>query len=250
MKILILEDEEPNFKRLSKMLTSLRPDAEIVGPIDSIADAKNYLARNSTDLILADIRLSDGLAFEAFDEIELRCLVIFTTAYDEYAIKAFKYNGIDYLLKPIVKEELASALDKSERLRGEQTIPGLKELYSLLEKESTKYRQRFLVPDKDGMIAVSTDEIRYIESDSGLAKLHLSKKRIFTIDLSLDEIERQLNPDMFLRVTRYHIVNISAVERLTTWFGRKTKVQVADWPEAEIYVIKEKAPVLKRWLDR
>ena len=100
------------------------------------------------------------------------------------------------------------------------------------------------------MIAVSTDEIRYISAASGLAKLHLSEKRIFTIDLSLDEIERQLDPDLFLRVTRYHVVNVHAVERLTTWFGRKTKVQVADWPDAEIYVIKEKAPALKRWLDR
>lgn len=100
------------------------------------------------------------------------------------------------------------------------------------------------------LIAVSTDEIRYISAASGLAKLHLSEKRIFTIDLSLDEIEQQLDPDLFLRVTRYHVVNVHAVERLTTWFGRKTKVQVADWPDAEIYVIKEKAPALKRWLDR
>lgn len=250
MKILILEDEEPNYKRLSKMLANLRPNAEVFGPIDNVAEARDFLANNVVDLILADIRLSDGLAFEAFDETDLRRPVIFTTAYDEYAIKAFKYNGIDYLLKPIVKEELAAALDKSDSLKGSGDIPGLNELFSLLDKDNTKYRRRFLVPDRDGMIAVPIEQIRYISSENGMTKLYLTKNRVFSIDYSLDEIERQLDPEQFLRVTRYHIVSISAVERLTTWFGRKTKVQVADWPDAEIYVIKEKAPALKRWLDR
>lgn len=250
MKILILEDEEPNNKRLRKMLAGLRPDAEALGPIDNVAEARDFLTGNTVDLILADIRLSDGLAFEAFDETDLRCPVIFTTAYDEYAIKAFKYNGIDYLLKPIVREELASALDKSDVLRGKEETPGLNELFRLLDKENTRYRRRFLVPDRDGMIAVPTEQIRYISSENGMARLHLTKNRVFSIDSSLDEIERQLDPEQFLRVTRYHIVSISAIERLTTWFGRKTKIQIIDWPDAEIYVIKEKSPLLKHWLDR
>lgn len=250
MKILILEDEEPNYKRLSKMLANLRPNAEVFGPIDNVAEVRVFLTENTVDLIVADIRLSDGLAFEAFDETDLRCPVIFTTAYDEYAIKAFKYNGIDYLLKPIVKEELAMALDKSDALKGKDEIPGLNELFRLLDKDNTKYRRRFLVPDRDGMIAVSTEQIRYISYENGMAKLYLTKNRIFSIDYSLDEIERELDPEQFLRVTRYHIVSISAIERLTTWFGRKTKIQIIDWPDAEIYIIKEKAPLLKRWLDR
>lgn len=250
MKILILEDEEPNYKRLRKMLAGLRQNAEVFGPIDNVVEARVFLTDNTVDLILADIRLSDGLAFEAFDETDLRCPVIFTTAYDEYALKAFKYNGIDYLLKPIVREELAAALDRSDSHKDRRDIPGLNDLFRLLDKENVRYRRRFLVPDRDGMIAVSTEEIRFISSENGMATLHLSKGRVFSIDVSLDEIERQLDPEQFLRVTRYHIVCISAVERLTTWFGRKTKVQIADWPDAEIYVIKEKAPLLKRWLDR
>lgn len=250
MKILILEDEEPNFMRLQKLLLSLRDKAEIIGPIDNIMDARTFLASNKVDLILADIRLSDGLAFEAFDETTIKCPVIFTTAYDEYAIKAFKYNGIDYLLKPIVKKELAVALDKYDSRNQENGSQSLDELYNLLRKDCSKYRQRFLVSDKDGLISVATDDIRYIATDTGIVKLYLTRKRSHVIDISLDEIERQLDPDKFLRVTRNHIINISAVERLTTWFSRKTKIQIADWPDAEIFVTKEKAPALRQWLDR
>lgn len=113
-----------------------------------------------------------------------------------------------------------------------------------------RYRQRFLVSDKDGLISIATDNIRYIATDAGVVKLYLANRRSYAIDISLDEIERQLNPDKFLRVTRNHIISISAVERLTVWFNRKTKIQIADWPDAEIFVTKEKAPNLRQWIDR
>lgn len=250
MNILILEDEEPNFMRLKKLVLSLREKAEITGLVDSVAEAKAILKSSPADLILADIRLSDGLVFEAFDGVELRCPVIFTTAYDEYAIKAFRYNGMDYLLKPIVKEELAAALDRYDS-RQQVNAPGtLAELYNLLHREYDGYRQRFLMPDRDGLVAVAADDIRYIDTDSGMVRLYLSRKRCFALDISLDEIERRLDPDKFMRVTRNHIINISAVERLTTWFGRKTKIQILDWPDADIFVTKEKAPALRQRLER
>lgn len=114
----------------------------------------------------------------------------------------------------------------------------------------TSYRRRFLVPDKEGMIIVPVDSIRFITSEAGLSRIFTSEKRVYTLGRSLEEMGRGLDPERFMRVTHHHIVNVDAIERLTNWFNRKTKVQVADWPDAEIYVIKERLPELRRWLDR
>lgn len=250
MNVLIIEDEKPNFIHLRKLLGSLRPKARIIGPVDNVADAGDILSESDFDLILADIQLSDGLVFEAFDGVAVKKPIIFTTAYDEYAIKAFKYNGIDYLLKPIDKDDLSNALDRFDQNRDHESSQQLDALYDMLRKDCARFRQRFLVPDRDGMVSVSTDEIRFISTDTGIVRLYLARKRTYAVDISLDEIENQLDPDKFLRVTRQHILRIDAVERLTTWFSRKTKVQIADWPDAEIYVSKERSSVLRQWLDR
>lgn len=248
MKILIIEDETPNFLRLQKLLNDIIPEAEIVGPADSVAAAKDILSCRTFDIILADIRLSDGLVFEAFDEAVIKSPVIFTTAYDEYAIKAFKYNGVDYLLKPIAKTELEASLKKVQDKSGVFKGEDLNKLYRLLQNGGVRYRERFLVQEKDGYNIIMADDVRYIYFEGGITRLFLKDGHRFIIDQPLNELEEQLDPKRFFRATRQHIVNIDGVERISNWFNRKVKIHLADYQDVEIIVSKEKTSFLKQWL--
>lgn len=176
--------------------------------------------------------------------------VIFTTAYDEFALKAFHYNGIAYLLKPIDKEELVEAVEKSRRLIVPSATKEIAEIYRLLKGKPEVYRQRFLVAEKDGFITVPVSEISYISAETGLAHLYLKNKRQYHIDMALDDIDTQLDPMQFFRVTRQQIVNISSVLRISNWFNRKIKIILTEYPAAEIVVGKDKVTRLKQWLDR
>ena len=251
MNVLIIEDERHNADRLKRLLNGNFDDITVYGPLPSIADIRRFFNEpEKIDLILADIRLSDGLSFDALNDIPGDIPVIFTTAYDEYALKAFNYNGIAYLLKPIDKEELVEAVEKSRR---QQELSGSKELaeiYRLLQGKSEVYRQRFLVADADGYITVPVTEISYICSEGGMACLYLKNRHRHHIDLALDDIDSQLDPKQFFRATRGQIVNISSVRRISNWFNRKIKIILSEYPDAEIVVGKDKVTRLKQWLDR
>lgn len=165
-------------------------------------------------------------------------------------LKAFHYNGIAYLLKPIDKEELVEAVEKSRRLTAPSATKEIAEIYRLLQEKPEVYRQRFLVAEKDGYITVPVSEISYISTDSGLARLYLKNKRQYHIDMALDDIDTQLDPLQFFRATRQQIVNISSVRRISNWFNRKIRIILSEYPDAEIVVGKDKVTRLKQWLDR
>lgn len=251
MNILIIEDERHNADRLTRLLKSSFNDLTVYGPLPSIADIRRFFNEpEKIDLILADIRLSDGLSFDALKDIPGDIPVIFTTAYDEYAIKAFHYNGIAYLLKPIDKEEQVEAVEKSRRLMAPSTTKEIAEIYRLLQGKPELYRQRFLVAEKDGYITVPVSEISYNSAESGLARLYLRNGKHYHIDMALDDIDTQLDPMQFFRATRQQIVNISSVQRISNWFNRKIKIILTEYPDAEIVVGKDKVTRLKQWLDR
>ena len=251
MNVLILEDEKHNADRLKRLLSSSFDDISVCGPLTSIAEIRRFFnVPVKIDLIFADIRLSDGLSFDALKDIPGDVPVIFTTAYDEYALKAFHYNGIAYLLKPIDKEELAEAVEKSRRMIAPTATKEIVEIYRLLKGKPEVYRQRFLVAEKDGYITVPVSEISYISAESGLAHLYLKNKKQCRIDMSLDEIDTQLDPLQFFRATRQQIVNISSVQRISNWFNRKIKIVLTGYPDVEIVVGKDKVSRLKQWLDR
>lgn len=251
MNVLIIEDEKHNADRLTRLLNSNFGDMTVHGPLTSIAAIRRFFnAPEKVDLILADIRLSDGLSFDALKDIPGDIPVIFTTAYDEYALKAFHYNGIAYLLKPIDKEELIEAVEKSRRMIAPSATKEIAEIYRLLQGKSEVYRQRFLVTEKDGYITVPVSEISYISAESGLARLYLKNKKQYHIDMTLDDIDTQLDPMLFFRATRQQIVNISSVRRISNWFNRKIKIILTEHPDAEIVVGKDKVTRLKQWLDR
>lgn len=258
MKILIVEDEEMAVKKLTKTLTAVEPAAEIVGVAGSIRETVDWLKVHPTpELILMDIELADGQSFQIFEETEVKSTVVFTTSYDEYAIKAFKVNSIDYLLKPIQKEDLRAALDKFTHVKslyqGANSEPAMnvtsliKELQQLQPKE---YRQRFLVQYVQKLISVETQQIAYFYSDERLNLFKTFDGKKMAVDYTLDELEAMLDPTRFFRVSRSFLVAIDSVEQIQSYFGNRLALQLKPAIDKEVIVSREKLTPFKTWMGK
>lgn len=252
MNILIIEDEQRNANRLMRILGELSPEYKIVGHTTSVVDSIEYFRENTdVSLILADVRLSDGLSFEVFKEVNVSVPVIFTTAYDEYAIQAFKYNSFDYLLKPVVKEELENALKRVKEFAGNNTSDNdLSRLIQYMERTQFKYRCRFLLPYRDGYKIIKVDEIFYIYSELKITKLVLKDGTTEAVPYTLEELEKQLDPELFFRANRQFIIHIDSVDRVGNYFNSKLKLHIKQHPDLEVLVSREKAPLFKAWMDK
>lgn len=283
MKVLIIEDEFRNYNRLRKMLQAYDPTMTIEGPLESVEETRQWLSvhkgENAPDLVLADIRLSDGISFDALDGLDASSSLVFTTAYDEYALQAFQYNGLAYLMKPIEEEELHQTLDRIKLIRGKannsspstflSTSPSafpsvtssssaylesvdLKNLLAQMRADNYQYRERFLVPYKDGYEVVNVEDVAFICTEFKDTRIYLmgEKKKFYSISMSLDEIERQLNPHRFFRVNRQFIINVSVVKGLKTYFGGKLRVCILGYEEEEVMCSRDKASQLKEWLNQ
>lgn len=248
-RILIIEDEKPNADRLRRILKEINPLAEIVDVLDSIADSVLWFSQHvMPDLVTMDIRLSDGLSFELLEKTRIDCPIIFTTAYDEYAVRAFKYNSIDYLLKPVEQEELAAALNKLEaRNPGSLDATSLQGLLNFIQAKD--FRSRFLLPYRDGFKTVMVEEVLYFFSEHKISRAKLKSGAVETLPQTIEELEQQLNPKEFFRANRQFIVHINAIRQLHNYFNGKLKVELKNNDDAEIIVSRDKAPVLKAWLD-
>lgn len=245
--ILIIEDEVLNSDRLRRLITTSFPKAT-VKVLESVADSIEWLHSNTQpNVILSDVRLSDGLCFEIFETVKIECPVIFTTAYDEYAIKAFKANGIDYLLKPVDPEELKTAFEKVELLSSKQQSLPLQDLIQYLKP--AEYRTRFLLPKNDGYKTVLVSDITYFYSEWKITKAKLQNGMEETIPNTLEEIEKQLDPQLFFRANRQYIIHIDSIQFIHNHFNGKLKIVLKKNAEIEIIVSREKAAILKKWLD-
>jgi two-component system response regulator LytT len=254
MKLLIIEDEKHNANRLQAMIKELNPDISIVGVLESVADSIEWFSSNQeTDLILMDVRLADGLCFEIFSACNITTPVIFTTAYDEYAIRAFKVNSIDYLLKPIHKEELGGALAKYDQLTKligkQQPDPMISNLIDIIKKQDPVYRSRFLIQINDGYKTVVVNDIDYIYSEFKITNLVLENGQEHAVPYTMDEMEEQLDPAIFFRANRQHIISINSIKDIHNFFNGKLKVILHKYPDAEIFISREKAAAFKQWLD-
>lgn len=247
-KIVIVEDEKLNADRLTRLISTLLPDINIVAVLESIAESLSWFDDNSMpDLVLMDIRLSDGLSFEILKQVTITCPIIFTTAYDEYAVQAFKHNGIDYLLKPIDLEELELALNKAEKFGA--AIYDKLAIENLIDQLKPKdFRTRFLLPYKDGYKTLLTSEVSYIVVDLKLTMAHMINGSKLVLPQTMDELEQQLNPKEFFRANRQFIINIDAVIQVLNYFNGKLKVVVKGC-QTEILVSREKSAALKTWMD-
>ncbi|MCS4304496.1 DNA-binding response regulator [Chryseobacterium pennae] len=249
-KILIVEDERPNADRLKRLLLKLRPHIEILSVEDSITSTVNWLENNVVpDIIMMDIRLADGLSFEIFNKHEIKSAVIFTTAYDEYAVQAFKYNSIDYLLKPIEEEELDAALKRYETFMEAVPVVGsaIEGLLNYLQPKD--YRKRFLIVHRDGYKTVLAEDILYFYTELGISKAMLNTGVVENIPQTLEELEKQLDPKFFFRANRQFIIHIDSVKQIFNHFNGKLKLELRKQPEMEVIVSREKASVFKSWMD-
>jgi two-component system response regulator LytT len=252
MKILIIEDERHNANRLQAMVKEINPELVVCDILESVSDSIEWFnSHPSPDLILMDVRLADGLCFEIFSSSTVTAPVIFTTAYDEYAIRAFKVNSIDYLLKPIHRPELEAALNKfSQLVSNQQPDPAITDLINIIKKQGTTYRSRFLIPINDGYKSVGVEEVDYIYSEFKVTHLVSSDRQVYATTQTMDELEEQLDPSLFFRANRQHIISLGIIKDIHNYFNGKLKVIINKYPEAEIIISREKAVSFKQWLDR
>ena len=251
MKILIFEDEQRNAARLIRLLNDIDATFVIEGPLASIKESVGFFkSGNTTDLILADIRLTDGLSFEALKYAPASVPIIFITAYDEYAVQAFKFNSFDYLLKPVDADELEAAIDKATKVGKNYAEENLRQLFDALQKNQYRYRERFLLPYRDGYKTVRVSDINHIVTENKTVYLCLNNGTSEAVNVSMDELEQQLNPNCFFRANRQYIINVEHVLFLGIFFGGKLIVRLKGYPDTKITVSKEKAQRLKEWIDR
>lgn len=253
MRILIIEDEQSNADRLKRMLEG---EHEIVGVCASNAEVKAFFANsthNDVDLILSDIQLGDGLSFESLRTIPEAIPVIFTTAYDQYAVQAFRFNSLDYLLKPIDADELHAALEKvssSKYQDSSSTTDAIAQLLESVKSQSIRYRERFLIPHRsDEYLIIPVSEVSHITIRDGVVRLCTLQGKYHTLNMTLEEVESQLDPQRFMRVNRQYIISAIAVQKLSTYFLGKMRIHMTAAPDEEIIVSKDKVATVKRWLD-
>lgn len=255
MKILIIEDEELAVKKLHKMLISIDTEIEVIANLDSIESSVAWLENNETpDLIMMDIELLDGRSFEIFNRVKVKSPVIFTTSYDEYALKAFKVNSVDYLLKPIQKEDLAAALDKYKKMFVSAAPPSInmdllvKELRQKLQPK--EFRKRFLVKNVQKLVSVETDEIAYFYSDGRLNFFKTYDNKKYVVDYTMDDMEEMLDPERYFRISRSFYVSINSVDQINDYFGNRLILTLKPSVDKEALVSREKVTEFKRWLGK
>jgi two-component system, LytTR family, response regulator LytT len=248
MKAVIIEDETAAVRNLQAILKEVAPDVEIIAVLDSIQKSVAWLTANQApDLIFMDIHLADGESFLIFDKAEVEAPVIFTTAYDEYALEAFKTNGIDYLLKPINPEDITRALSKLRKFSGHDKF-GFNSANETAVSEI--YHRTFLIPIKDKLIPLSTSKIAYFYSKNEKVTVCTVDGLFYLMDKTLDSVSEKLDPDNFFRANRQFIVSHSAVKEISIWFGNRLSVELCVETQERIIISKARVPEFKRWLIR
>lgn len=251
MKVIIIEDEKPAARRLQRMLNEL--DIEPSAMLHSVEESVNWFHNNDhPDLIFLDIQLSDGLSFEIFEEVDVKSAIIFTTAFDEYALKAFKLNSVDYLLKPIDIDELAVAVTKFKELfRSSSLSPmDIESIKTIFKPPGVKYKKRFTVKIGQHLKMIASQQISCFYSENKATNLHTIDNRSYLLEESLDQLESKLDPDIFFRVSRKYFVNINTIKDIISYSNSRLKLIMDGYTDAEIIVSRERVRDFKDWLDR
>ncbi len=251
MNVIIIEDEKPAARRLNRMLGDLNINVHTM--LHSVQESIEWFSNNEhPDLIFLDIQLSDGLSFEIFDTLTIKSSIIFTTAYDEYALKAFKLNSIDYLLKPIDDEELETAVNKyNEQLPQKQQLQvdfeDIKKL--LINPMDRVYKKRFTTKVGQHLKIFSVEDIECFYSENKGTYLHTTDNRNYLIDTTLESLEEELNPQQFFRVSRKFYININAIKDIISYTNSRLQIKLNHFNEQEIIVARERVKDFKLWLE-
>ncbi|MEN9571307.1 MAG: hypothetical protein RL172_2538 [Bacteroidota bacterium] len=253
MKVLIIEDEAPAANRLCKLLQTHMDEAEIMQRLDSVEASVKYLQQATTqpDLIFMDIQLADGLSFDIFNQVNVNTPVIFTTAFDQYTLKAFKVNSIDYLLKPIDDTELQKALEKFEKFYA-KTPQEISDKIAAVIKEMNfvKYKERLLIKRGQQLSYLKTGNTAFCFADGKLCYAVDFNGVKYLLENNLSQLEEQLKPEVFFRVSRHLLVNIEAVKKVHTWLGGRLKIETSPPPPVDSIVSRERVNSFKDWLGQ
>lgn len=253
MKAIIIEDEKPSARRLSRMLDDIGIKPEIM--LHSVHESVEYLLNHSApDLIFLDIQLSDGLSFEIFDQVDINSAIIFTTAYDEYALQAFKLNSIDYLLKPIDEDELKAAVERFElrfRESEKKQLIDFNEIAKMLGNPVDRvYKKRYTAKVGEHLKLFNTDEVQLFYSENKGSYLNLENGRNYLIDDKLESIEKELDPSQFFRISRQAIINVNAIDDMISYTNSRLKIKINSFKEMELIVSRERVKDFKNWLEK
>ena len=247
MRVLIVEDETTAFENLSQMLCAIDPTLEIVGNTEGVQQTVRWLNGNpQPDLIFMDIHLSDGSAFTIFEMMEIEIPIIFTTAYDQYAIDAFRVNSIDYLLKPVKQERLESALNKLRRLSKNDLEQYMEQISKL--RPARKYNAAMLVSAKDKLIPIKIDDIACFYSSGGVSVIYMRDGRCLPYTKTLEQVIENLDPNRFIRANRQYIIARDSVKDITLWFDSRLRITLDVQTPEQIYISKNKASEFKKWI--
>ena len=249
MNILILEDEARAANHLERLITKVSPGMKIIAKLESVRDGVTFLRANSNiDLIFSDIQLADGLSFELFRQVSVKCPIIFTTAYDHYAIEAFKTNGIDYLLKPIEEERLQKAIEKVK-----QFTPAfaLEKILALANASTNRnYKSRFMVKVGDKIKSIPVEDILAFYSLEKSTFIQTTGNRSYCIDYALDQLEELLDPTICFKINRKYIVTMKACSNILAWTNSRLRLKIEGIDDQDIIVARERAQDFKNWLDK
>lgn len=251
MNYIIIEDEQYNAELLKSIVEKYNATAQLMAILPSIQDSVEWLNEHSQpEVIFMDIRLADGLSFEIFKQVEIVSPVIFTTAYDEYALQAFKVYGAAYLLKPIVQEELEDALNKIKRIKPQFSGNDVEALMDMFRTQQKKYKTRFLLHFRETYKVIPVEEIDYAFLEHKTVYFRLIDGSTIAVPYNLEELEEQLDPQFFFRVNRQYILHVNSIESMHKYFNEKTKIVLKRDRDAEVIVSRIKMPQFKMWLDR
>lgn len=249
MNILLIEDEKLAVNRLLTLLKVHFSDANFHGNLDSISASIKWLSSNpSPDLILCDIQLADGLSFGIFEKVKVTSPVIFTTAYDQYAIKAFQVNAIDYLLKPIDSVELTRAVEKFKRSQI-QPVVDLRILKDLLQPQQVNFKSRFLIRYGEKIQSIPVEDISFVFSEERVTFLQTHEGKKFVIDYTLDQTESQIDPRIFFRLNRKYLCKAEAILEILSYSNSRLKIKIKNCPDNDVLISREKVGDFKNWLD-
>lgn len=253
MKVLIIEDEPQAAKRLESLITSLEPQAVILNKIDTVKNAVQWIQSNpAPDLIFMDIQLADGISFQIFEQCEVKSPVIFTTAYDAYALKAFKVNSIDYILKPIDKDEMGAALKKfhSVNRTSQDSKKVLDNIGQAIQMLTKKYKTRFVIKVGEHLKSVEVSEILFFFSLEKATFCQTKDGRKNILDFTLDQLEEILDPTRFFRINRKHIVAADSIQDMISYTNSRLRLVLKTSDDNDVIVARERVQEFKDWLDR
>lgn len=251
MKVVIIEDEQLAARRLENMILSYDPEIKVLAKLESVEESVEWFRNNAhPDLIFLDIHLEDDLSFAIFDKVQVSSPIIFTTAFDEYAIRAFKLKSIDYLLKPIIQEELNNAIRKYNDLitPSRQTVD-LTSLYKLISQKNPTYKERFSITVGQKIRTFTIPEIAYFYSTEGISFMVLKNKSEYPVDDSLEILTQELNPKDFFRINRKYLIKIESIVNVHIYPKSRLKLELAPLPQEEVFVSIDKVTAFKNWLD-